>query len=109
MLKNLHKTLTADEESTSSNDCANGLWTGLPITSLMGSGMVFARNVAKKNTIRDRAKACQGFLAVSRSMMFWVVPVSPSRGNTFAMLYSCASELMSVMASMARVTLKPSS
>src|SRR5438552_3021532 len=45
----------------------------------------------------------------NRAMISCVVPVSPNLGKIRVMLLKCASELMSVMASVTSVTLKPSS
>src|ERR1039457_6231394 len=48
-------------------------------------------------------------LVSSSEMISFVDPVSPTRGKTFRMQYSCASSRRSVIASSARVTLNPCS
>src|ERR1035437_6481618 len=70
--------------------------------------------VCRKNApkeVRHKPKPIHDaeLLLSSSEMISSVDPVSPRRGKTLLMLYSCASARISVIASSARVTLNPSS
>src|ERR1035438_6211595 len=70
--------------------------------------------VCRKNApkeVRHKRKPIHDaeLLFSSSEMISCVDPVSPRRGKTFPMLYSCASSRTSVIASSARVTLNPCS